>query len=92
MTGLATMFHGVVGLWRVGRATRFRMRGRYWSWRNETAFGAGRPTPRTMLSALLEYGAWTRRMRRLGRASFAPGQHGPRPGSKKRYYPPRPRT
>lgn len=59
----------VLALLSLGWATRFRLRGAYWSWRMETAFGRGRPTRRAMIAATLDYGDWARRMRRLSRAA-----------------------
>jgi len=47
--------------------TRFRVRGPYWQWRYETAFGsdpARRPSRRAQLRAGLEYGRWIHRMKR----------------------------
>ena len=46
--------------------TGFRTSGRYWAWRNETAFGKqGKPSSGG-LDAIIGYLAWVRRMRRLG--------------------------
>ncbi len=56
---------GVYELLRLGVVTRLRFRGKYWSWRLETAFGRGYPKSRwEMVLAVLEYGRWIRRMRR----------------------------
>lgn len=58
------------GLWellRLAFKTRFRLRGPYWRWRYETAFGADpskRPTRWRRLGAMLDYGRWVHRMRR----------------------------
>jgi hypothetical protein len=60
-------------LWQLARlaaVTRLRWRGRYWTWRRETVFGADprRMPPRgARIKAMLDYGAWVGRMRRLGR-------------------------
>lgn len=52
-------------LFRLAALSRFRMRGAYWKWRMETAFGAGAPKSRlAALRAMLEYGAWVYEMRR----------------------------
>jgi hypothetical protein len=58
------------GLWELlllGVKTRFRLRGPYWRWRYETAFGtdASRmPTPRQRRRAMLAYGIWVYRIKR----------------------------
>ncbi len=61
----------VSGCWQLLRLlvlSRFRIRGRYWRWREETAFGRGRPqNRRETIKALLEYGRWMARVRKLGR-------------------------
>ena len=65
--------HAIRGAWNLfllGWATGFRLRGRYWSWRMETAFGADRakwPSAAERRRAALEYGAWVGAMRRLRR-------------------------
>jgi len=77
------VMHAVRGAWNLfllGLATRFRLRGRYWSWRNETAFGADRsawPATAERRRAALEYGAWVGRMRALARERR---REGVRPG------------
>jgi hypothetical protein len=58
------------GLWELARLaslTRFRMGGRYWQWRRETAFGAhpDRIPAAERRRAILEYARWVYRMRRL---------------------------
>lgn len=63
---------GLLGLLLVFAATRFRRRGRYWAWREETAFGRGRPAGPALRHAALDYGAWTLSMRKLGRARTRP--------------------
>jgi len=65
---LSAMFLFLGGLYQLARLavlSRFRFRGKYWSWRNHTAFGRG--YPKSMLEsirAVLEYGQWVHRMRR----------------------------
>ena len=65
--------HALRGAWNLfllGWATRFRLRGGYWRWRMETAFGADRakwPPAAERRRAALEYGAWVGAMRRLRR-------------------------
>ena len=65
--------HALRGAWNLlllGFATRFRLRGKYWSWRMETAFGADRskwPPAHERRRAALEYGAWVGSMRRIMR-------------------------
>ncbi len=59
------------GLWELlllAARSRFRMRSRYWNWRRETAFGGGagdRPTPAEVRRAVIDYGRWVFRMKRL---------------------------
>ncbi len=61
----------LVGLWELGWLgvkTRFRLRGAYWRWRQETAFGcdpALHPPRSQRLRAILAYGRWVYRMKRL---------------------------
>ena len=61
------------GIWNLallGLRTRFRFRGRYWSWRMETAFGTDRakwPSARERRRAAIAYGAWVGSMRALAR-------------------------
>ncbi|UCD73810.1 MAG: hypothetical protein JSV91_08415 [Phycisphaerales bacterium] len=46
---------------------RFRLRGRYWSWRKETVFGGDPrrwPPLRDRIGAMIGYGRWVRRMKR----------------------------
>ncbi|HMN96278.1 MAG TPA: hypothetical protein PKC43_08195 [Phycisphaerales bacterium] len=48
--------------------TRFRRGGRYWRWRDETAFGLDptrRPSAAERRGAMLDYGEWVHRMKRL---------------------------
>jgi hypothetical protein len=45
--------------------SRFRLRGKYWQWRWETAFGRGAPDRQEMVKATLEYARWVHRMRTL---------------------------
>lgn len=48
--------------------SRFRLKGRYWAWRRQTAFGRGLPETRSeRLRTTLDYGRWIARMRNLGR-------------------------
>lgn len=52
-------------LLRLGFLTRFRLRGAYWQWRMDTAFGRGMPRSRLeLLRSVLDYGRWAHRMRR----------------------------
>ncbi|MFO0874371.1 MAG: hypothetical protein U0575_10405 [Phycisphaerales bacterium] len=63
--------HVASALWELavlGCQTRFRMRGKYWRWRHETAFGrdpARMPAPRERRAAILDYARWVHRMKRL---------------------------
>ncbi|MBC02862.1 MAG: hypothetical protein CMJ34_06120 [Phycisphaerae bacterium] len=64
------MMSGLLGLLHLAAVTRFRLRGRYWSWRMETALGSDRsawPSARERRRAILLYGAWSRRLRRGAR-------------------------
>ncbi len=52
------------------KAVRFRMNGPYLRWRRETAFGhdpARWPTAGERRAAMLRYGAWVWRMKRIRR-------------------------
>lgn len=56
---------------RLGLATGFRMRGAYWRWRLETAFGTDpdrMPDARARREAMVDYLVWTHRMRTLMRS------------------------
>ncbi|MCL4741720.1 MAG: hypothetical protein KJZ54_05890 [Phycisphaerales bacterium] len=58
---------GLYALVRLGFITRFRFAGPYWRWRLHTAFGRGMPESRVeTLRAIVRYGRWMHRMRRLG--------------------------
>lgn len=66
---IATL-RGLCCLLSMAAATRFRMRGAYWSWRRETAFGSDLsrgPSARERRRAILEYARWAARMRSLVR-------------------------
>ncbi len=60
----------VGGLWELlllAARSRFRLRGAYWRWRAETAFGSDcetRPPLIRRLGAVLDYGRWVYRMKR----------------------------
>ncbi len=56
---------------RLGFATGFRVRGAYWRWRLETAFGNDpdrMPDARARREAMVDYLVWTQRMRKLMRS------------------------
>jgi len=56
---------GLYQLARLAVISGFKLRGKYWSWRNHTAFGAGYPVNRAdLIRAVLEYGIWVHRMRK----------------------------
>jgi hypothetical protein len=60
----------LIELARLAWKTRFRLRGAYWQWRDETAFGtdpARVPTARARREAIIEYAHWVRSMRALRR-------------------------
>ncbi|MBX3404784.1 MAG: hypothetical protein KF699_15345 [Phycisphaeraceae bacterium] len=64
ITRTLDFFGGLYQLARLGAITRFRFRGAYWSWRNQTAFGRGAPASRLETArAVIEYGVWMHRMR-----------------------------
>jgi hypothetical protein len=66
MSGPLTWILGSCELFRLAAASRFRVRGAYWSWRWHTAFGRGLPASRMeLLVAAVRYGRWMGRMRRL---------------------------
>ena len=68
-----SVLHTLDAFWQLARlaiVTRGRLHGRYWHWRRETAFGTdpSRMPPRMeRLRAVLRYGHWVGRMRRLAR-------------------------
>ena len=67
---MRVVIQGMLGLLYLAVVTRFRLRGRYWTWRMETALGSDRsawPRARTRRHAILSYGAWSRRLRRAAR-------------------------
>ncbi len=63
------ILRSIFALARLALSSKFRMRSRYWKWRDETAFGLNSSSiPRgARLHAMLEYGAWVARMRQLMR-------------------------
>jgi hypothetical protein len=73
MHSVRSLIHTMDAVWQLARlavVTRGRLRGRYWHWRMETAFGtdaARMPSRLERLRAVLRYGHWVGRMRRLAR-------------------------
>lgn len=68
MRGVIDLIGGIWELGRLALRSRFRFRGPYWRWRLETAFGADPdqwPPRRQLVVAVLDYGRWMRRMRRI---------------------------
>ncbi|MCH2143606.1 MAG: hypothetical protein MK082_00520 [Phycisphaerales bacterium] len=68
--GPRMLLDATIGFIRLAFATRFRLRGRYWRWRHETAFGTDpvrHPSRGEMIRLAIHYAAWTTRMRRLRR-------------------------
>ena len=58
---------GIWELFLLGVKTKFLLRGRYWRWRAETAFGSDPqrwPPRRQRLAATLDYARWVYRMKR----------------------------
>jgi hypothetical protein len=72
MGGMRGVLHTLDALWQLARlaaVTRGRLGGRYWRWRRETAFGtdaARMPSRGERMKAVLRFGHWVGRMRRLG--------------------------
>lgn len=48
---------------RMAIVARFRLRGPYYTWRWQTAFGRGTPPRAELLRGLVEFGAWAHRVR-----------------------------
>ncbi len=67
MHHLLSTLGGLYELARIAVLVRFNFSGDYWQWREQTAFGRGRPEGRVaMFKEALEYGKWARRVRRGG--------------------------
>ena len=65
MRRITTIALGLLELVRLGIITRFRLKGRYWTWRLHTAMGDGpKPGRGEMIFMAIEYAAWARRMRK----------------------------
>jgi hypothetical protein len=67
MIGMIETLGGLWCLLELAIKTRCRLRGSYWRWRMETAFGrdAARPVSRWQRwRAMIEYGRWVYRMKR----------------------------
>ena len=68
--GPRTLLDAAIGFIRLAIATRFRLRGSYWRWRHETAFGTDphrHPGRAEAIRLAIHYAAWTTRMRRMRR-------------------------
>lgn len=68
MRMLVVLFDGLWQLLRLAVLTRGRLRGRYWHWRQETAFGTDpsrMPSLPQRMAAVIRFGHWVGRMRRL---------------------------
>lgn len=61
--GLAGPLLAIGAALRLGWATRLRVRGTYWTWRWQTAFGRGAPRGVALARSLYEYLVWSARMR-----------------------------
>ena len=65
------MKHTLDALWQLARLavlSKMKLRGAYWKWRRDTAFGTNAstmPSRAARFKAILEYGAWVGQMRRL---------------------------
>lgn len=65
MTRFCETLGGLYQLLRLAIVSRFRLRGAYWSWRTQTAFGRGWPHGRlARWHAIMDYARWVHRMRR----------------------------
>jgi hypothetical protein len=67
MRGIVDTLGGLWELLLLAWKTRFRLRGAYWRWRYETAFGrdpAHMPSRRERIRAMLDYGRWVYRIKR----------------------------
>ncbi len=63
-------FIAIIELGRLAWKTGFRLRGPYWTWRNETAFGHDpkrMPSAAARREAIVEYANWVAAMRALRR-------------------------
>jgi len=49
---------------RMAVVARFSLRGPYYAWRWQTAFGRGVPPRGELIRGMIEYGAWANRVRR----------------------------
>lgn len=68
MTKLLTAIAALGQLARLFAQSRGRLRGKYWTWRRDTAFGRGMPASRReTIKATLDYGRWIARVRKLAR-------------------------
>lgn len=70
MRHLLETIGGMWALLMLAARTRFRLRGSYWRWRMETAFGSDRtkwPPRRERFHAILDYARWVHRMRKRSR-------------------------
>ena len=68
LTRIHLVFTGLLGLGLVLLRARGRLRGAYWTWRKQTAFGGSPsewPAARERRRAMLDFGAWVWAMRRL---------------------------
>ncbi|GJM17907.1 MAG: hypothetical protein DHS20C14_01200 [Phycisphaeraceae bacterium] len=72
MTRVVSSILGLIGL---VIALRGRLGGRYWRWRMTTVYGSTRPGLMTMARDAALFGAWRRRMARIGSSG------GVRPGA-----------
>ncbi len=60
---IVNLIGGMYEMMRMGLLSRFRLGGRYWRWRTETAFPGGK-SERSM-RLLFEYFMWVSRIRHL---------------------------
>lgn len=65
MRALFETLAGIYQLARLALLTGFNLKNEYWRWRHHTAFGRGTPPRREMLRAVLDYGRWVHRTRRM---------------------------
>ncbi|MAA52171.1 MAG: hypothetical protein CMJ41_03900 [Phycisphaerae bacterium] len=68
LTRIHLLITGLLGLTLVVMRARGRLRGAYWTWRQQTAFGGSPsewPAARKRRRSMLDFGAWVWAMRRL---------------------------
>lgn len=67
---MGRIWNALNGLLRLGHRSRWKLRGRYWRWRTETAFGDYQVSASTKLHAMLDYGQWVQDMQHFNEQTF----------------------